>query len=214
MGIWTDISLPITAHSIPWSGLAAPRISLLGDIRAGSAVNVGQLDCCLHTGTHADAPWHIDQGGLTIDRMDPDLYLGPARVVATADPERISRLELADLLREVGRGDPTLERLLVATPTPFDGRSFPVRIPALDPDAAEWLIWLGVRLLGVNVPSIDPLESRTMDSHRLLFAAGAGVLENLALEGVAAARAYWLAAAPIKVAGADAAPVRALLRPL
>ncbi len=214
MGIWTDISLPITAHSIPWSGLAAPRISLLGDIRAGSAVNVGQLDCCLHTDTHADAPWHIDQGGLTIDRMDPDLYLGPARVVATADPERISRLELADLLREVGRGDPTLERLLVATPTPFDGRSFPVRIPALDPDAAEWLIWLGVRLLGVNVPSIDPLESRTMDSHRLLFAAGAGVLENLALEGVAAARAYWLAAAPIKVAGADAAPVRALLRPL
>ncbi|MFI0607356.1 MAG: cyclase family protein [Anaerolineae bacterium] len=214
MGIWTDITLPITADAVAWSGVAAPRLALLGDMQAGATVNVGQLDCCLHTGTHADAPWHVDLGGATIDRMDPGLYLGPARVIATADPHCISQPELAERLKGLQRQDPTLERLLIATPQPYDGRHFPKRIPALDPEAAEWLLWLGVRLIGVNVPSVDPLDSKTMDSHRLLFAAGAGLLENLDLRGVGVDQGYWLSAPPIKVLGADAAPVRALLRRL
>ena len=66
MGIWTDITLPITADAVAWSGVAVPRLALLGDMQAGATVNVGQLDCCLHTGTHADAPWHVDLGGATI----------------------------------------------------------------------------------------------------------------------------------------------------
>lgn len=214
MATWTDITLPIAADSVAWAGLDRPRLPLLGDMRAGASVNVGQLDCCLHTGTHADAPWHVDLGGATIDHVDPSLYLGPAWIVATSDPARISRAELVDRLPGARRHDPRLERLLVATPQPYDGRHFPARVPALDAEAAEWLLWLGVRLLGVNVPSVDPLDSKTMDSHRLLFAAGAGVLENLDLSDVEPDRAYWLAAPPLKVVGADAAPVRALVRPL
>jgi len=211
---WIDITLPIDADAVAWAGLDRPRLSLLGDMRAGASVNVSQLDCCLHTGTHADAPWHVDLGGATIDRVDPRLYLGPAWVLATADPERISRAELVERLPGARRHEPRLERLLVATPQPYDGRHFPARVPALDPEAAEWLLWLGVRLFGVNVPSVDPLDSKTMVSHRLLFAAGAGLLENLDLSGVVPNRAYWLAAPPLKVVGADAAPVRALVRPV
>jgi arylformamidase len=89
---------------------------------------------------------------------------------------------------------------------------FPDDFPYVAADAMEWLLGLGVRLVGVDVPSIDPVASAALDAHHLLFAAGGGVLENLDLAGVEAGR-YELCAPPLKVVGGDAAPVRALLRP-
>jgi arylformamidase len=206
---WRDVTLPIGPDSIAWAGLAAPRLVPLAALAAGDAVNVAALDCCLHTGTHADAPFHVQAGGRTAERLDVSAYVGPALVVRTADPDRIERAELEAL----GVGRPGVERLLLATPAQYDGRSFPAAIPCLTPETAEWLVGLGLRLVGVNVPSLDPLDSRAMTVHRILFEAGLGVLENLALDGVAPGT-YELVAPPLAVVGGDAAPVRALLRPL
>jgi arylformamidase len=212
---WIDITLPIAPGSIAWVGLAPPRLSFVAEIAAGAAVNVGQLDCSLHTGTHADAPLHVLAGGASVDRLDPAIYIGPALIVRTEDESAITRdaLAAAGLGARRTAGDPPLERLLVATPRPYDGVHFPDRIAHLTPDAATWLAGLGLRLIGVDVPSLDPLDSRTMDAHKIVFGAGMGVLENLDLRGVAPG-CYELVAVPIRIAGADAAPVRALIRPL
>ena len=207
-GRWLDITLPITPRSIAWAGLPPPAIRFVARIYAGAAVNVGQLDCCLHTGTHADAPFHVLEAGATAEALDPGAFIGPALLLRTVDREAITRVELLAL----GIEHSPVERLLIATPCQYDGCRFPARIPHLEPEAAEMLVRLGVRLVGVNVPSVDPLDSKTLEAHRVLFGGGAVVLENLALDGIGAGR-YDLVAAPLAVVGGDAAPVRALLRP-
>ncbi|MCB0215640.1 MAG: cyclase family protein [Caldilineae bacterium] len=211
-GSWIDISLPIEPASTAWSGLPGPTLRALSRIEDGAAVQVGQLDCCLHTGTHADAPAHVLANGRTVDRLDPGAFVGPALLLHIEAQDRIGQDELRRLGLDAIRGRPEAARILVATPRPFDGRHFPTRIPHLEPEAAEYLIWLGARLVGVDQPSIDPLDSQSMPAHKLLFGADACLLENLDF-GRLRPGAYELAAAPIRIRGADAAPVRALLRP-
>jgi arylformamidase len=206
---WRDISLPVAADSVAWAGLPAPRLSWLARIADGDSVSVGQLDCCLHTGTHADAPLHVLRDGTAAEQLDVGAFIGPALVLRTTDPEAITERELAAAGLEQRRP----ERLLIATPAQYDGRHFPERVPHLAPEAAEFLVHLGVRLVGVNVPSLDPLDSRAMAAHRLLFAGGTCILENLALSGIEAGD-HELVAPPLAVVGGDAAPVRALLRRL
>lgn len=206
---WRDISLPIGPDSVAWAGLARPRLTWLARIHDGDSVSVGQLDCCLHTGTHADAPVHVLRDGTAAELLDVAAFVGLAVVVRTEDPGAITEAELVAAGLEHRRP----QRLLIATPVQYDGRNFPARIPHLEPSAAEFLVHLGVRLVGVNVPSIDPLDSRTMDAHQILFGAGACILENLALTDVEAGD-HELVAPPLAVVGGDAAPVRALLRRL
>ena len=206
---WLDITLPIAPSSVAWAGLAPPRLAFLARIDAGAAVNVGQLDCCLHSGTHADAPFHVLAAGAAAEQLDVSAYIGPALVVRTEDPAAIT----VTALRAAGVERLRPERLLVATPRQYDGTTFPERVTHLAPDAAELLVALGVRLVGVNVPSLDPLDSRTMDAHKILFAAGVSVLENLALANTVPGH-YELVAPPLAVVGGDAAPVRALIRSL
>ena len=209
---WHDISLPISSSSIAWDGLAPSDLKWLARIEDEAAVNVGALDCCLHTGTHADAPLHVRADGLAVDLLDPSIFVGPALVLRTESESSIGLQELRGLGHDVLRGRPESARILIATPCQYDGSHFPEQIPHLEAEAAEYLIWLGAKLVGVNVPSLDPLDSRKMLAHRLVFDAEGGVLENLDLRGVTKGR-YELVAVPIKIVGADAAPVRALLRP-
>ncbi len=178
---------------------------------AGAAVNLGRLDCSLHTGTHADAPFHVLDGAATAEALDPALFLGPCLVVRLSGSTTIDRrtLEASGVCATGNLPD----RLLIAAGPGYDGTQFPDQMPAIAPGAAEWLAAEGVRLVGVNQPSIDPPDSTSMDAHRALFAAKAVVLENLDLRQVAGGD-YELIAAPLAIHGADAAPVRALLRPV
>lgn len=206
---WIDISLPIDAgRSIAWSGIGPPEVRRIAEIGHGDAVNVGRLDCCLHTGTHADAPWHVGDGLPAIHSLDPGRFVGPALVVRTRDRRSVG----VDELRELGVAALRPRRLLVATPSQYDGLAFPEAIPHLEPEAARFLAGLGVGLVGVNTPSVDPLDSRTLDAHHILFGAGAYILENLWLTPLSPGW-YDLVAPPIAVTGGDAAPVRALARP-
>lgn len=206
---WIDVSLPLDARNVAWEGLEPPRLSQRARIRDGDAVNLGEIRLSLHAGTHADAPWHVDEAGPRIDQLPLAPFLGPALLVRTAREDAITRAELEAL----GVGEARPERLLVATPRPYDGRRFPERALALEPEAARWLAARGLRLLGVDQPSLDPLDSRTLESHHALLGAGVCVLESLALRDLAAGW-YELAALPLRIAGGDASPVRAALRPL
>ena len=84
-----------------------------------------------------------------------------------------------DELQALGVGSSRPERLLVATPCQYDGVDFPQSVPHVEIEAAQWLVEIGVRLLGVNVPSVDPLDSQTLDSHHALMNGGVHIVETL-----------------------------------
>lgn len=208
---WIDISLPLAPDSVAWAGLAPPHLSSVARIADGDSVNVGVLTACLHTATHADAPSHVRADGDTIDRVALDAYLGPARLV------RLDGAAAIDVPALVAAGldadGPWPKRLLVATGHGYDGVHWPVAVPPVTPDAAAALVARSVRLLGVDVPSVDPLDSKALAAHHTLFDGGVAVLENLRLADVVPGD-YWLVALPLAIVGGDASPVRAVVRRL
>ena len=172
----------------------------------GASVNVGSLTTSVHSGTHTDAPFHFLPDGRTIDQLDLTPYVGPAVVVDVGGREVI---QVADFPRELDlRATP---RLLLKTDAWRDTTRFPERIPVMAPGVPTALRDRGVTLIGVDVPSVDALDSKDLPIHHEIGRCGIYILENLNLSHVAPG-AYELIAMPLKLVGADGAPVRAALR--
>jgi arylformamidase len=204
-----DITRPLCAGLAPWPGDTPFAYRLTWRMAAGASVNVGALAMSTHNGTHTDAPFHYTPRGAAIDTLDLHVFAGPAMVVdvSGAGPS-ITREVLAPAAEILRHQAP---RLLLKTGAWPDDTVFPARIPVLAPDVPAWLASLGVRLLGLDVPSVDDIESRELPIHHALGAAGIQILESLDLASVPAG-IYELIALPLKIAGGDAAPVRAILR--
>ena len=210
MPTFHDITRPLRTSLAPWPGDTAFDFRLTWRMDAGSSVNVGAVTMGTHNGTHADAPFHFLPDGARIDGVDPAIYIGAAVVAdVTGAGWTIGRNALADAARHFGQNGVT--RLLLKTGAWPDDTRFPDRIPLLAPDVPAWLGENGVRLLGLDIPSVDAIESGDLPIHHALAAAGVCILESLDLSAVAAG-VYELIALPLKIAGGDAAPVRAILR--
>jgi arylformamidase len=187
-----------------WPGDVPFAFHLGWRIRDGASVNVGAVETSVHTATHCDAPYHYDDAGPTVDRMPPETFVGPTRVVDVRGLGRWrDRLDGLDF-----RQTP---RVLFRTAGWPDTARFPVAIPVMEPDLPDWLGDRGVVLIGVDLPSVDPLDSKTLDVHHALGRRGIVIVEGLWLDDVPAGR-YELIAPPLKIAGADGSPLRALLR--
>lgn len=161
-----------------------------------------RLTTSLHNGTHADAPLHVRDGGRPVDRLPLRAFMGPAVVVDA--PEALD----ADA-RELERLVPRRHRVLLRWGR-TDHASFPDRV---EPVPAGWVRRIAERdvpLLGTDLPSLDPLDSRELPAHGACVEAGVQILENLVLADVEPGR-YELRALPLRVRGADASPVRAVL---
>ncbi|HTH74078.1 MAG TPA: arylformamidase [Trinickia sp.] len=203
--IW-DISPPIDAATPVWPGDTPVGIERVWRMEAGSPVNVARLTCSPHTGAHADAPLHYDAQGSAIGAVPLAPYLGPCRVVHCIGaaplvlPEHIAahadRLPPRILLR-------TYERAPV---TRWDDAFCAVAAETIDFLAAR-----GVALIGIDTPSLDPQESKTMDAHARVRVHRMAILEGLVLDAVAPGD-YELIALPLKLMTLDASPVRAVLR--
>ncbi len=204
-----DISRPLSTALAPWPGDTPFEHRLTWRIADGAAVNVGALTMGTHNGTHADAPFHYLSDGAPIDALDPALFVGPAVVADVTDAGwTIPRAALAEAARHLGPG---VSRLLLKTGAWPDSTRFPERLPLLAPDVPAWLAEQGVRLLGLDVPSVDAIDSKDMPIHHALARAGVCILESLDLSA-AAAGLYELIALPLRISGGDASPVRAVLR--
>jgi arylformamidase len=202
-----DISILVNEFTPEWPGDTPWSCRWTWDMARGESVNVSCVTSSPHVGTHADAPFHVDPRWPASDALGLDAFDGPARVVVA--PAHGGALDAKSL----GLGAGAVQRLLLRTgSTIADGR-FPERWPWLDDEAVAGLLDRGLKLLGVDAPSVDARDSRTLAVHRALFRGGAFVLENLDLRQVAPGD-YHLTAFPLRVAGLDAAPVRAVLRPL
>jgi arylformamidase len=204
-GGFRDISIVVRPGIPEWPGDTAYSCRWTWSTSSGASVNVSALEMSPHVGTHADAPLHVRDGWPASDALTLDAFIGPAVVIG---------LEGVGSAVEVGalaaRLPGHVERLLLRTGRTIAAGSFPEAWPALTPACVRWLAGRGLRLLGVDAPSVDDRQSKILDTHRALFDVGASVLENLDLRGVPDGH-YELIALPLRVAGLDAAPVRAVL---
>lgn len=202
-----DISQPLQRGIPTWPGDTEYAFDLAWTKEQSGSVNVGRLTMSTHTGTHVDAPFHFRDDGKRVADLDPGVFVGPARVIDARGEGGIGAEELKkhDLEGVV--------RLLVRTGSWPDRDAFPERIRHLKPDAAELLAGEGVFLVGVDVPSVDPLDSKALPAHNALLERGIHILEGLVLDAVEPGN-YELISLPLPLSEADAGPVRAVLRTL
>lgn len=200
-----DISQRLDEKVAVWPGDTPFSYGLTWSKEETGSVNVGQITMSTHTGTHIDAPFHFDADGKRVIDLDPNLYMGRARLLHLPHPERISTEEL---LAESLEG---VTRLLIRTDAWSDRSAFPDAIPPVAPELAPFLEEKGVRLLGLDLPSVDPLDSKELPAHHALTRHGVHILEGVVLDGVEPGD-YDLAALPLPLARADGSPVRAMLK--
>ncbi len=206
--LW-DISPPVHAGSPVFPGDTAYSQQWCATIGPSCPVNVSAITMSPHVGAHADAPLHYDAQGATIGDVSLEAFLGPCRVIhAIGCGPLITWEHIAHAV------DATLPpRVLVRTYEHMPVDRWDAQLAAYAPDTIERLADLGVLLVGIDTASIDPADSKTLDSHQVIRRRGLRVLENLVLDAVPEGD-YEVIALPLKLTTADASPVRAVLRAL
>jgi arylformamidase len=203
-----DISPPISPALRVWPGDTPPAREVLLDMKAGANLTLSTLHATVHLGAHADAPSHYGADAPPIDQRPLDLYLGPCEVVRPA-----ARCGAMVTPADLGGRAPRAPRLLLATGTFPDPTVFNEDFASFSPDLIDHLHARGVRLIGIDTPSIDLFPSKDLPSHQACLRRDLAVLEGLVLahvpEGV-----YELIALPLPLVGYDGSPVRAILRTL
>ena len=185
-------------YALRWTALISPDCP----------VNLSAITMSPHVGAHADAPLHYGNEQPAAAEVSLDAYLGPCRVIHAFHCGPLIRIEHVE--HAVTADLPP--RVLVRTCRHAD-TSWNPEFTAYAPETVEWLAARGVRLIGLDTPSVDPAASKQLDSHQRLLRLNLRVLENLVLDDVPAGD-YELIALPLKLAGACASPVRAVLREL
>lgn len=171
-----------------YPGDPVPTLNRIMTMEEGEDYTISSFSACCHNGTHMDAPLHAIAGGKTMAELDLAAMIGPCTVAAVTTPVT----EGFDLQ---GR-----KRLLLRT----NG------CPAMTAEGAAALAAQGVLLVGVDAISWAADDETELAVHRTLLGAGVLLLEGITLEGVPDGD-YTLAALPLKLQGADGAPVRAVL---
>jgi arylformamidase len=203
-----DITRRISPAIAVWPGDAVFTLETIARIADGSSVNLTTWHMSAHTGTHADAEFHFADDGRPIDQMPLDRYLGRAQVITV---ERASGGIVPADLHDTLISAP---RILFHTPaSALPDDQWPTEFVTLTPELIDWLADRGVILIGLDSSSVDAFDSKTLPSHHRLRERGIANLEGLALADAPDGQ-YELIALPLRVAGACASPVRAMLRPL
>ena len=205
--LW-DISPPVVEGSPVFPGDTPYTQRWSATLGPGCPVNVSSLTLSPHVGSHADAPLHYDPEGAAIGALDLTPYLGPCRVIHAIAPGPL--IEWRHIAHAIDALPP---RVLVRTYERMPVDRWDEQLTAYAPDTIERLAALGVRLVGIDTASIDPAQSKTLDSHQVIRRLDLRVLENLVLDNVPEGD-YELIALPLKLMTADASPVRAILRSL
>jgi arylformamidase len=200
-----DISPPISERLAVWPGDTRPRREVLCDMRRGDNITLSSLHATVHLGAHADAPSHYARDAATIDEQNLELYIGPCQVIQVAASRH--RLVTPDMLTVPVRS----ERILIATGTFPNPEHFNEDFAALSAELVEYLHRQGVRLIGIDTPSVDLFESKDLPAHQACLHCNVAILEGLVLRDVTEGH-YDLIALPLKLVGFDASPVRAILR--
>jgi arylformamidase len=207
---WIDISVPIRTGMAHWPDNAPIVVERMLSLDRGDGANVSHLSLGAHTGTHMDAPVHFFADGAGIDALPFAAVIGPARVIEIADATAIRPEEL--------RGHHLVdgERVLFKTRNSarvWQTDAFVEDFVYCSQEAATYLVEVGIQTIGVDYLSVGGYQRDGRETHRTLLAGGVWIIEGLNLATAAPGR-YELLCLPLRLAGCDGAPARALLRPL
>lgn len=205
-----DISTPVDGDLPVWPGSKGPSFTVAQSIAEGSDANVTRMDADVHLGTHVDAPLHFVADGASLEALGLEPLVGPAFVADARQAERLGRAELDALAVPAGT-----TRLLLRTSNSDRRR---LRRPEFDEDAvaltaegSQWVVDRQIVLIGIDYLSIQRFDEGP-ETHQILLRAGVAILQGLALEDAPAGR-HDLLCLPIRLAGPEAAPARAVLLP-
>ena len=204
-----DISIPVNPELPVWPGDPKIVLKRYKAISEGHASNNSKLECSVHSGTHVDAPSHFIEDGITVDQLPLDVLIGTAFVAdfSKADTVTPDSLEMLELPVET-------TRLLIKTRNSAlwsdPHHQFNPDFVAINPDAANWVVNRGIRLIGIDYLSIQRYKDPEPLTHRILLGAGVIIVEGLCLQKVHAGL-YTLICLPIKLAGSEGAPARSIL---
>jgi arylformamidase len=205
-----DVSLEVGPDLVVWPGNPGVVITPTSRISRGDSSNVSEIRLGSHTGTHVDPPFHFLDDGTTAEDLPLDLMMGQTTVADLRGvPGPIGPDELGGLsLRE------ETTRLLLRTDNSAlwagDPRAFPDEYVCLSPDGARWVVDNGITLIGIDFLSIEVRGAPGHPTHRTLLEAGVVILEGLDLSDAEPGE-YTLVCFPLKIAGGDGAPTRAVL---
>ena len=203
-----DVSLRLSARLPTYPGNPPFELEPVKRIEDGGSSNVSALHLGAHTGTHVDAPRHFFSGGAAVDALPLEALVGPARVVHFPGCRSIGAAELEQA------GLQGVERVLIKTDNSAAWETathFNPNFVYLAEDGARWLVQQGVRLVGVDYLSVEKYKEPGAPTHHHLLGAGVVVVEGLDLRG-APAGDYEVICLPLKIADADGAPARVVLR--
>ena len=204
-----DISIPVNSELPVWPGDPKIVLKRYQAISEGHASNNSKLSCSVHSGTHVDAPSHFIEDGITVDQLPLDVLIGPAFVAdfPNADAVTPDSLKALDLPKET-------TRLLIKTRNSAlwsdPHHQFAPDFVAITPDAANWVVNRGIRLIGIDYLSIQRYKDLEPLTHETLLEAGIVIVEGLCLQNIQAG-IYTLICLPIKLAGSEGAPARSVL---
>ena len=201
-----DISPPVSSASALFPEDTRLKREVVCDFKSGP-VFLTQLTCSPHVGAHADAPSHYDPTGISIDEVDLDPYLGDCWVVTCTRRPLILAEDCRTIIEK------KVPRVLFRTLSHPDPNVFNPDFTAFSAEAVDRMAEAGVKLIGIDTPSIDPATSKDLPAHQAVRRHRLRNLENLYLKEVPDGR-YELIALPLKLVGFDASPVRAVLREL
>lgn len=207
-----DISVSLSPDVPVWPGDDKPRFIQAMSLQNGDDANVTNLNFCVHTGTHIDAPLHFVDGAKSVDQLPPELFVGPVQVIDCRGLDKITDEDLVKAAMVKGT-----ERLLFKTDNSrhwVSGNSaFDESFVALTPKAAQWVTDFGIKLVGIDYLSIERFGEPGNKTHHILLGNGIIVIEGLDLSMVEAGR-YELMCLPLKLKGVEGAPARVFLREL
>ena len=201
-----DIS-PIVDDSIAvWPGDTPFVQTINSDMHSGANLTLSDVRTTVHVGAHADAPKHYVKQGCDIASRRLDYYIGRC-VVLHIRVRRGERITPAHLEGKVV----SAPRVLLRTGTFPDPRSWNNDFASLSPALVDDFYQHGVMLIGIDTPSVDPFASEALEAHQAFARNDMAMLEGLTLDDVEEGE-YELIAPPLRMRGADASPVRAILR--
>lgn len=207
MTIW-DISEPVSPATAVFPGDTPFSAEWVMRMEDGASCNVSTIRMSVHCGTHTDSPLHFDSAGDDMASVGLDAYLGPCRVIdvrGEGDPSHVPTSALSGGILD------GVERVLFRTSATHDSTLFDPKFTAVGPDAARVLVEAGIKLVGIDTPSMDHATSKDLPGHQALYRGGVAILENIDLSRVEPGD-YELVALPLKIVDSDSSPVRAILR--
>jgi len=210
---WVDVTAPLDPSATPtYPGDTQPKFEFLRSFDKGDKVTLSSYLMTAHAGTHVDAPLHFIAKGAAIDQVTLTHLMGRARVIdCSPDAEAI---DAAELNKHDWRN---ARRILFRTRNSRYGwmvdRNFHRDFTYIAPDAAELMAGAGVQLVGIDYLSAEKFGAPEARTHQILLGRNIPIVEGLDLRQIRPGE-YDLIILPLRVVGHEAAPARALLRPV